>query len=547
MAERQAREAADREILALKTEKQALEYRVINANRTLAYGLGRALIEARSVKGLFQLPGKIRRLRSKQRAKRRERVPNSFDEDISARLRLVEPALEQAIENGANAAADWVTAEQADSGQQARALAEIAHWAVDSDADVAGAIGLKAAAADPSETRLFSLAQRLRETGAAQVPAALCGAMRDQQIFSALQERLCDRMIEDGDILKAGAWTFPNSQPDDQAEPRDGYLLLSSARWQALPCVTECHQAAEKAGFTVASATSLDEIDLASIDVIHIFAASIAECSDWAISAKANGCRLILDFSNPPRWSIVSKETEMAIVEELRLASLAGVADQVIARSPAMARHFDHLQIGHQIVSLGRDVSASQVDDATVAAAFLEYGAKAEGVSIGIAATLVDDAGLMRCLYACAELGSGLSQILVFGKGDADSMVVSRAEALGITTKIQYVGLPPPQRWDALLGGIQLLLFPSCAPEPLGSEIPAILTHAVANGQRVLASEAAWGGQGDWKAGPSTIVPDSANWAEAVRSSLNEPAQRLQKSDVAPAFTSILEKLARRS
>lgn len=160
-------EAAEREIAELRAEKKQLEHRVINANRTLAYGLGRAVIEARSFKGLLAFPRKIRRLRLKQRAKTRERVPDTLPVGIAERLKLVDPALERLREAGPEAAASWVRAENAPADAKARALAELALAVAEEAPETAISLAEEAAISGGAADRLAGLVTRLREQGVA--------------------------------------------------------------------------------------------------------------------------------------------------------------------------------------------------------------------------------------------------------------------------------------------------------------------------------------------------------------------------------------------
>ncbi len=160
-----AREAAEREIADLQAEKRQLEHRVVNAHRTLAYGLGKALIEARSLKGIAALPRRLRRLRLKQKAKRRERVPDIFPAKISDRLALVDPALVKLAEEGGERAADWVRQQAAPDVAKGRALAEIALGSLGDNSAFAQAIAKEAAELSPREARLNMVFSKLVEDG----------------------------------------------------------------------------------------------------------------------------------------------------------------------------------------------------------------------------------------------------------------------------------------------------------------------------------------------------------------------------------------------
>lgn len=540
-AERAAREAAEREILTLRTEKQALEYRVINANRTLAYGLGRALIEARTLKGLLAFPGKLKRLRSKQRAKRRERVPNSFEEDISKRLILVESALEKAMTDGARSASDWVVAAREEPAAKARALCEISHWVLSDDLDAAGEIAMQAVDIEPGETRLFLLAQRLREAGCVRVPARLCHALRNQQSLSVLDQEYCDQIVEDGEILDTARWAPQAGPAEAHGQTRNGLLLLCPERWRSLPMIAECRSKAEAAGFVVSVAAALDDVDLNSIAILHIFAASIGQSSKDAARGYAAGCRLIVDIANPPEWQGLAPGSERARVERMRLSGMHAIADQIIARSETATNLLGELDIEHELVAAHADHATNPVEDSIIAAARIEYGIDVDQPAVAIAATLSDDPALLQCLSACAALQSPTSHILIFGKGDATG-ITAHAETLNSAPALHFVGLPPPQRWRALLAGIDLILFPSDLVEPLGSEIPALMSQACSDNRRILGSEAAWLSQGNWQPEVKMSVSADDNWPERIDAALKTPPVKAMRGKSGSSISQIYER-----
>lgn len=164
-AEIAARRAAEDELAALRAEKRQIEERLINAHRTLAYGLGKALIDARTLGGMAALPRRLRRLRLKQKAKRRERVPDTAPRGIADRLQLVDPALERLHTAGAEAAANWVRAQSNAPDAQARALTEIAIAISDGEPQTALALANEAAGLAPGEARLVPLFARLAAAG----------------------------------------------------------------------------------------------------------------------------------------------------------------------------------------------------------------------------------------------------------------------------------------------------------------------------------------------------------------------------------------------
>lgn len=526
--EQAAREAAERQVLALTTEKRLLEYRVINAHRTLAHGLGRALIEARSLKGLLALPGRIRRLSMKQRAKRRERVPNSFTDDVASILRLVDPAFERAAAEGLDAAIDWVRAQKAEPAAKARALAELAHATLDEAPEKAARIGEDAARKYPGEQRLFALAVRLREKGLVLAPARLCAAIRGRQPLSQPQTRLCDLMTEDAALLERGRWGESLAHgPGNTGE--GGLAIICPPRWAALPRVLKAREDARKAGATVSIVAPADKPDFAAFSTVHIFADSIGMASAMVADARAAGCRIILDIASPPASMLRSSGSEREAVDGIRLKGLAAHADILIARSAALATRLAALDI--DCLAAGDTGGATgAVDDEMMAAALAEYGVGPVSRTVGCFATLDEDPGLAFCLEAFAALaGAGeAGQLLVFGKGSHRTHLAGKAEALKLADRVHFVGMPPPQRWPALLTALDLAVFPRIAEETLGSEIPMLFVQALAQGLPVLASQSAWNAQAAFIPGPDSVLGAREDQAAQMRDALHHPSEAVQ-------------------
>ena len=189
----------------LKSINRELEYRVITANRTLAYGLGKALIEARSLSGLVALPRRLRRLRLKQQAKRRPRVPEGATRGAALHLRHVDEALDWLARDGADAAAAWIgKLPRANRAAKARAMTELAIAVAEERPDIADTLGNEAAAIDAAEPRLLVLALLLRERGLVIAPAAIGESVRRAQQLSAAQEAMIAPMTIDAAILRDG-------------------------------------------------------------------------------------------------------------------------------------------------------------------------------------------------------------------------------------------------------------------------------------------------------------------------------------------------------
>lgn len=523
--ERAAREAAERQLLALKAEKRLLEHRVINARRTLAYGLGRALIEARSVKGLLALPGRIRQLRVKQKAKRRERVPNSFAEDPAALLALVDPALERARDEGVQAAAEWVSTQDAAPESKARALAELAHRVLEDDPMLAARTAEDAVALFAGDHRLFSVAVRLYEAGLVAEPAGLIAQFRDALTLSGAQRRMCAFIEEDAALLERGSWTLPAPPVNQHTDRRSGLAILCSPRGKALPEVAQARAAIAPIDLADSVIELSSDPNLSDFALVHIFADSLEMACTAAADARAAGCRIILDLALPPCALIVLPGSARARAAAIRLKGLAEGCDAMVTRSRAMADALDELGIAHRIVTDVEDVTRESIDEDAVTAAIVEYGARPGVKTIAFVAALDDDPGLLRGLkaFAAAAVDDEAAQLIVVGSGTGAERFAREARRLSIGDRVHFAGNPPPQRWTALLAGFDLAIFPGLQGEALGSDVPALLRTTVALGCSVLATDSAWASQLYWNADAQSILPGNGDWNAAVRERLKEP------------------------
>lgn len=532
--ERAAREAAERKVLALTAEKRVLEHRVINAHRTLAYGLGRALIEARSVKGLLALPGRMHQLWLKQKAKRREQVPDSFAGDVALTLQLVDPAVDRAIRDGISAALDWVSVQSAPSAAKARALAELAHWVLDENPEQASRAGLDAAALEPGDQRLFSLAVRLRNAGLVAVPAKLCAAFRDHLVLSEAQRRLCDYLEEDAATLDRGAWELAQRKENEAIARGPKLAIICSHRWRALPQIAEAQAAAMSAGLSVSVLAFPDDIDFSDFPVVHVFADSLSMACSIAVDARAAGCQLIVDLANPPTAMLSFPESECAKVEALRLAGLGTGSDFLVTRSRSMASRLEDQNIDHRIANEDIGMVEYTVGYQAITGALAEFGARSGATTIGCIATLDNDPGLFACLESFGGIAAADedAQLLVIGGGNGFAALARKAVHLGVDDRVHFVGQPPPQRWPALLAALDLAIFPRLRDEALGSEVSALLLVAIRLGRPILATEAAWNAQVVGDPDAVSILPEGDSWTDNLRQHLvggdNEFAVRAQ-------------------
>lgn len=539
--EQLARAAAEREVQALKTEKHALEHRVTRANRTLAHGLGRALIEAQSFRGVIALPGKIRRLRLKQKAKRRERVPNSFSDNVSVILQLVDPALERADRDGPEAAVEWVIGQGAEPETKARALVEIAHWLIATDPDRAAQIGSKAAGLVAGEHRLLSLAAALREKGMVLAPAKLCAGLGDRLPLSLPQQKLIARIGEDAAILDTGSWGKGLICAGANIDRASSLAIIRSERWEALPGVRAVHTVAENLGWPVQAAAMVDRVGLAEISAAHIFAESLGMACSVTAEARTAGCGVILDIANPPKACLMLPESELAVVELARLRGLAAITDILIVRSQSLANLLKLLDIPFEIVTDDEEFDQDSITDRAIAAAYSEYGAGARARTIACCATLDDDPGLATCIetFATAVAEEITDQLLIFGKGHHVSAWERKTETLGIRSRVHFLGLPPIQRWPALLAMVDLVLFPRDRQEALGSEIPMLFNQAVRQNKTVLANKKAWQGQITWQSNPDDILRSDSVWGDMIKQRIGVESSVVRMTGAAKSLSAL--------
>lgn len=543
-AETAAREAAEREIAALQSAKRHLEHRVITANRTLAYGLGKALIEARTFKGMKALPARIRQLHLKQKAKRRLRVPDTLPIGVAAHLQFVDATLERGRDEGGEAAAQWLRAQKGELRAKARALTELALATLDEDAACAGQLGLEAARSAPGESRLIALIFGLYERGLVAAPAAIAGeTVLDDQLAAPQQALLR--------TLKADAMRL-NEAPSGPAASLPGYhgdreavvAIRCPPRWADAPRVIEARQAAEAAGLGVAIVDA-KFFDGKPAALSHIFADSL-DAADLAAKARQGGSPAILDIAGLPEAVLANPASEAAGAARLRLEQAARDATRIVARSDAVAA---------ELVALGLDFTPLYdvppdndrwPDAAACRAVAAEFGLTGDGRVIGCIAGHRDDTGLIAMLKAFAALHAAdqAAQLVVIGDSGGAPWLTLEAARLGIADAIHMLGQPLPARWPALLGLFDIAVFPCALGEPLHAEAPMWMAQAAWQGTRMLASEAAWRAHTHEAAGDPPLLIDTADWAEMIRSALAEPRPQPAEASGSDALAALYRECA---
>lgn len=519
-AEVAAREAAEREIAELKAEKRHLEHRVVTFQRTLAYGLGKALIEARSFKGLMALPGRIRRLRLRQAAKKRPRVPDSIATGIAGHLRFVDEALERARADGIMTAAAWLRERpDRDVAAKGRALAELALSAVASDPALAAGFGEEAAQLAPHEPRLIALAIALAERGLVFAPAAICAAIEEAQELSPPQRALFARIRDDAAIL--GEDRGGEVRPAARAAGREPHVLLIAAeRWRATARVADAVAAAGEAGLQAVhgGAGSLDGD--AKPALVHLMVDDLHDAQDAIGAAGEAGVPVVLDLAGLPPAHLLAPGSEAARAAERRIAAQAASVERVIARGDAAAALLERLDIDFARAEDG--AVAAEVAAADVDAAAAEFDLDRQTRLIGCVAGLREDPGLVALLEAAAALDDPV-RVAMMGGGRAGPWLAQHAARLGIADRVHFVGAPLPVRWPALFAAFDIAVFPSALGEPLGSEVPMALAQAAGQGVNLLASDAAWASRTHRGAPPALLPENQQEWPAALARALAAP------------------------
>jgi len=541
-AETAAREAAEREIAALQSTKRHLEHRVITANRTLAYGLGKALIEARTFKGLKALPVRIRQLRLKQKAKRRLRVPDTLPTGVAAHLRLADAVLAKGRDEGIEAAAQWLRAEKGDLRAKARALTELALTALDEDAGHAGRLGLEAARIAPGEARLIALIFGLYECGLVAAPAAIARELALDDQLAAPQKALLRSLEADAERLDGAASGPAANPPGYQGDREPVVAIRCPPRWADAPRVVAARQAAEAAGLGVAIADTFDGRPAA---VSHIFADTL-DAADLAAKARQGGTPVILDIAGLPEPTPANPASEAARAARLRLQHAARDATRIVARSAAAAAELAALALDFTPLYDVPPGDDRRPDTAECRAAAAEFGLTDEGRVIGCIAGRRDDAGLIAMLEAFAALHAAdeAAQLAVIGDSGGAPWLALEAARLGIADAVHMLGQPLPPRWPALLALFDIAVFPCALGEPLNAEAPMWMARAAWQGTRMVASEAAWRAHTHEAAGDPQLLLATADWAETIRGALAEPASRPGKTSGSGALADLYRECA---
>lgn len=510
-----------RELAELRALNRDLEYRVITANRSLAYGLGKALIEARSLGGLIALPRRLGRLAIKQKAKRRARVPETATRGVAAHLRYVDEALERLGRDGADAAAGWIgTLPKRYNSAKSRAMTELAMAVAHDRLDIADTLGNEAAALDPGEPRLLALALLLRERGLVIAPAAIGEAIESAQSLSEAQAALIAGWREDARILRNG---HPDRDVRDLpiAEDRGPELVIVHAAGDR-----HDHRAARIAAIAAADGRPRREAELGAFTLdraspppalTHLLAGAPEPTRRAIVAARHARAPVLLDVGAIDPDALSTTDSEARQVARARLTWLAESANAVIARGAAVAKALHELTGVAALIAGDRFEIApgGEADDEAMA---IEFGIARDGPVLGCITSLDDDPGSGETLRSFARFTrDGRAARLVFlGRGAGMAELAEQAALLDVGERVQFIGLPLAVRWPALFRLFDLAVFPRRRPEAPGSGLETAFGVALASRPRVRAISA---------------PPGERLWAEAIVTAMTAAPQTSDPPD----------------
>ncbi len=486
---RDERLALERELVTLRAEKRVLEERVLTANRTLAYGLGRALIEARSIKGFFALPGKIRRLAKRQRMKRRSRVPNILYADASRRMRFVEPLLEKARQTNADEALAWLDSQAGEDDAKSRAIIELALHSIADDPQQALALARRANEYAPGNVELLGLARTLHRNGYVRGPAELCRAASNAIELTDAQRSACDTILADAALLESDI-NHPGVPLRRSESSLKKLLVRCPGRWRDTRRVRQICAAAAAAGYDPFLSGPDDDCEMSEFGTVHVLADRLDTLERLVSQACQDSCRVIADLAGVGDHLTRRPDSEGAEVERRRLALIEANSFSLVQRGRPIGQVASIA--GGKLYPISGIVGSSRatIDSAAIDIAVAEFGLDPSARRIAMAVPLGDDRAVRLGLAAFAMMveRDQTERLLLFGEGRG----AYRREAaeLGLLGRIDYVGMPLPDRWEALLGASTRLAFPQTSNPDFGSELPLLLETAAYLGGPTIASDA---------------------------------------------------------
>lgn len=377
LARQQAlRRDLERELAESRSRQRELERRLNGVTRTFTYRLGETLVAGRSIKGLLAMPGRFWRMWTDWLEKRRmDRLRPEFGQTpFAEQLSFVGEILDVHQADGLAAARKAAAALPASRPREkARALVELAHVALGEDQAASLELAGDAARLNAAEPRLKALAFRLFDQGEVSAAAQILEAGRDLEFHPGDLPRRQSLAAytawrsgvalgparagapRTGGVLVVDALSGP--RPDHARRRAEAVAADYAAR--GLPVVlaggsTEIPGVrplalrtplaapaaldllADERAAALKAAIAAEDIGLvhASGDLVSAIAAARA--------ARATGARFVLDIDRLPalrrqRGPAWDGSEGFRICSQV-LKDVAGAADLLVARSPALAR-----------------------------------------------------------------------------------------------------------------------------------------------------------------------------------------------------------------
>ncbi|MFW2829711.1 glycosyltransferase [Sphingomonas sp. ID0503] len=536
-AEIERRRERDRELVEQRARADAAEAQLGNIRLTLSYGLGQALVEALTLRGLLRLPMRIMELRKRQQAKR-GRLPAHYAGIRAAEAMRMVPQDIEAMDRDALIAA----ARDLQGGspvERARALAEIALALVRFDPAEALRIGEEAAVVRPDEPRLFNLAMALHGAGMLDGPLRLLERIEGKLPFStAMSARLNairaeaaapapypgrpERMQSAGNVLVViGEEAFS----DGGADAYRAFAAARSAACQLFVVTAEVGEVRsfERSGVIVSVGGAADLPG--STGIAHVVG---LEMEVPVRHLLAQGTRVLIDTMYVP----VVEGTERAVARGVRLAALLAAADRVIVRSEAAAVEIARLIPDANPLVVPSEIPVLEIGEERLTDLRRELDLRPERPVIVCAGPLIDDPGLFDLIEAHADVGRPDLTLLFIGTGPAAPALARAAARRGISRNVIFAGTIRPEDMPAYLALGQIVAVPHRGEAARRAAEALVFAEAI--GVPCAASSAAWA----WSGLPNQVAADDR---EAMVTILSGPLPRTTRSErqQTPDFSAI--------
>jgi glycosyltransferase involved in cell wall biosynthesis len=519
------RRERDRDLVEQRARADAAEAELANVRLTLSFGLGHALVQALTWRGLLRLPGRLSELRRRQAAKR-GRLPGRY---VGVRpadaMRLVGEARERLRREDAAAVRDWILSQGVAPAEKARALADLAIAIVADQPQAALAIGLASAEIKTAEPRLFTLAVALHEAGFVSGPLDLLDRLAARLSFSeAMAQHVAAIRAEAAPLPVAGDVRL------DREPPRGGtVVLVAQAALDAgnLDALRASEVAAAAgAGASVVAVAGDGAIGAAIGDagVVHLIGADIAA----AAAARRRGARVILDIATLPRWALANDGRERSVIAAARVMAALRSADAVVVRSAEIGRVVARLAPDVLPILIPAVIAPVAASEDRLTDLRRELDLRPDRPVVVCAAGLDDDPGLFDLVDAVADLVADTPELtlLFVGTGPAAPALARAAARRDISRNVLFSGAFRAVDLPAYLALGGVAVFPRRGPASCDTS-PA-MAFAGSLGLPRIASAAEWGWRGEADAAPAALAED--------RSALRTAIDRWRGRRLAPAL-----------